>query len=41
MTARDLILYLLICTAVAIVGISIVDARLPETVKAYEGIYGR
>lgn len=41
MTSREMFILLLLWAVVAIVGISIVDARLPETGKAYEGIYGR
>ena len=41
MTCREMFILLLLWTMVAIVGISIVDARLPETVKAYERSYGR
>lgn len=41
MSNREMFILLIIWTAVAIIGISIVDARLIDTVKAYEGIYGR
>ena len=41
MNLREIFILLLLWTVVAIVGISIVDARLPETVKVYERIYAR
>mgnify|MGYP001564118048 CR=1 FL=1 len=41
MTLREMFILLLLWAAVAIVGISIVDARLPGRVAEYEAIHGR
>ena len=41
MSFKEMFILLLLWAVVAIVGISIVDARLLDTVKRYEGIYGR